>query len=248
MTAGKGTACLLALGSALAVAATLFAQEQRLPTQPLQPGQPGQPGQRREVNKAVINEPANVPIAGNADPQLATCLIGDNQGEIALGQLAEQRAKDRDVKQFAEMMVRDHQQFVQQLERFARGNEEQGTVRPENRALPGSAPVGVPPGATTSTGREPLDGRGVNFVAIHEQIGKKCLELFEADLKQKEGAQFDKCYIGQQIGAHMHVLAELEVLRSHVSPELASVLDKGIETTKSHLEHAQKIAQALERS
>ena len=93
-----------------------------------------------------------------------------------------------------------------------------------------------------------MEGRGVNFVAIHEQIGKKCLELFEADLKQKDGTQFDKCYIGQQIGAHMHVLAELEVIRSHVSPELAAVLDKGIETTKSHLEHAQKIAKALERS
>ena len=238
MSAGKATTYVLALGSALALAATIVAQEQRIPTQP---SQPLQPGQRRELNKPVITEPG-IQMAGNADSQLATCLIGDNQGEIALGKLAQERAQDKDVKQFAEMMVRDHQQFVQQLERFARGNDEPGNVGRENRTLPGAQ------GAITSAGREPMEGRGVNFVAIHEQIGKKCLELFEADLKQKDGAQFDKCYIGQQIGAHMHVLAELEVIRSHVSPELASVLDKGIETTKSHLEHAQKIAKALERS
>jgi hypothetical protein len=45
----------------------------------------------------------------------------------------------------------------------------------------------------------------------------------------------------------MHVLATLEVFRNQASPDLASVLDKGIETTKSHLEMAQKIAQSLEK-
>ena len=72
--------------------------------------------------------------------------------------------------------------------------------------------------------------------------------MIEADLKQKDGSQFDKCYVAQQIGGHVHLLAELEVLRSHVSPELASVLDKGIETAKSHLEEAQKLGKSLERS
>ncbi len=72
--------------------------------------------------------------------------------------------------------------------------------------------------------------------------------MFEADLKQKDGSQFDKCYVAQQIGGHVHMIAELEVLRSHVSPELAAVLDKGIETAKSHLEEAQKLAKSLERS
>ena len=125
MSAGKATTYVLALGSALALAATIVAQEQRIPTQPTQPLQPGQ---RRELNKPVITEPG-IQMAGNADSQLARCLIGDNQGEIALGKLAQERAQDKDVKQFAEMMVRDHQQFVQQLERFARGNDEPGNVR-----------------------------------------------------------------------------------------------------------------------
>ena len=91
-------------------------------------------------------------------------------------------------------------------------------------------------------GTQPL-----NFVALTREIGQKCLDLVQSDLKEKEGAQFDKCYIGGQIGMHMHVLAELEVFRNQASPELASVLDKGIETTKGHLEQAKTIAQALEK-
>jgi predicted outer membrane protein len=223
MTAGKVTVFALAVGTAMGLAATLVGQDQ-------------QHLQRREANKPVLNEPGQ---NANYDAQLAQCLTGDNQGEITLGKLAEQRAKDKDVKQFAEKMVRDHEQFGQQLEKFAREGE-RSTARTDNRR---------PTGATTATATgQPMEGRGLDLFAIHEEVGKKCLEMVESDLKQKDGGQFDKCYIGQQIAGHMHMIAEMEVLRSHVSPELASVLDKGVETAKSHLEEAQKLAKSLERS
>src|SRR5579863_440231 len=53
------------------------------------------------------------------DEHVATCLILENDGEIAAAQIAEQNAKSDDVKQFARTMVKDHEQFVSQLERFA---------------------------------------------------------------------------------------------------------------------------------
>jgi predicted outer membrane protein len=223
MTAGKVTVFALAVGTAMGLAATLVGQDQ-------------QHLQRREANKPVLYEPWQ---HANYDAQLAQCLSGDNQGEITLGKLAEQRAKDKDVKQFAEKMVRDHEQFGQQLEKFAREGE-RSTARTDNRQ---------PTGATTATATgQPMEGRGLDLFAIHDQVGKKFLEMVESDLKQKDGSQFDKCYIGQQIGGHMHMIAEMEVLRSHVSPELAAVIDKGVETAKSHLEEAQKLAKSLERS
>ena len=226
MTLGKVSVFVLAVGTAIGLAATLVGQEPRT--------------QRYQANKPVINEPWQ---SGNVDGRLAQCILGDNQGEITLGKLAEERAKDKDVKQFAEKMVRDHEQFGQQLDKFAREGE-RPVARTDIRN-----PAGGPAAATTSAAPgQPMEGHGIDLFAIHEQVGKKCLEMFEADLKQKDGTQFDKCYVAQQIGGHVHMIAELEVLRSHVSPELAAVLDKGIETAKSHLEEVQKLAKSLERS
>ena len=225
MTAGKISVFVLAVGTAIGLATTLVGQESHT--------------QRYQANKPVINEPWQ---SGNVDARLAQCILGDNQAEITLGKLAEERAKDKDVKQFAEKMVRDHEQFGQQLEKFAR-EEERSTARTENRQTTAATATST----TTATG-QPMEGRGLDLFAIHEEVGKKCLEMFEADLKQKDGSQFDKCYVAQQIGGHVHMIAELEVLRSHVSPELAAVLDKGIATAKSHLEEAQKLAKSLERS
>jgi putative membrane protein len=45
--------------------------------------------------------------------------LADGQAEIALGQLAQQRATNPAVRQFAEMMVRDHQQAGEELKQIA---------------------------------------------------------------------------------------------------------------------------------
>lgn len=226
------------LGASL-VAATILAQDNQLQPRTF------------EVAKPVIGAS---PMAGiqTADRQLAACLIVDNQGEIALGKLAEQRAKDQEVKQFGEKMVKDHSDFMQQLEKFVGTGGERANVRPDNR-MPGAeaatqtSPQGTTDRALPGTSAQPMGSQSLDFVALKQQIGQKCLEMEKHALEEKEGSQFDKCYIGGQIGAHMHVLATLEVVRNQASPELAAVLDKGIETTKTHLDHAEKIAKALDQ-
>lgn len=49
----------------------------------------------------------------------------DNTFEIQLSQLAEQKAQDQKVKQFAQMLVQDHQQAKQQLQQVAQKNQVQ---------------------------------------------------------------------------------------------------------------------------
>ncbi len=127
MTAGKVSLFVLAVGTAIGLAATLVGQEPR--------------PERYQANKPVINEPWQ---SGNVDGRLAQCILGDNQGEITLGKLAEERAKDKDVKQFAEKMVRDHEQFGQQLDKFAREGD-RPIARTDIRN-----PVGGPAATTTS--------------------------------------------------------------------------------------------------
>jgi predicted outer membrane protein len=109
--------------STIAIAAATsfsYAQQQQNQTDRLgqpsgQVGQSGQAGQQREemgpehVQKC-IREKAS-----------------DNQYEIQAGQFIEQRSQDQQVKQFAQRLVRDHQQAEQQLQQVAQQAGAQGT-------------------------------------------------------------------------------------------------------------------------
>lgn len=63
----------------------------------------------------------------NLDRQLAACLLTKNKGEVELGKFASERAKDRDVKEFAEQMVKDHSRVVDKLEQIV------GSQQPNDR-------------------------------------------------------------------------------------------------------------------
>src|SRR5262245_28151916 len=80
---------------------------------PDQPREQYNPQQQRPGAEAAMR------TSTSSDTQIATCLVGDNQMEIAVAEIAKQRAKDREVKQFADKAIQDHSQFVQQLQRFA---------------------------------------------------------------------------------------------------------------------------------
>jgi putative membrane protein len=60
---------------------------------------------------------------GNLDRQLAACLLTKNKGEVELGKFASERAKDGDVKKFAEQMVKDHGKVVEKLEQIVGSQE-----------------------------------------------------------------------------------------------------------------------------
>jgi predicted outer membrane protein len=174
-----------------------------------------------------------------ADQQIAACLLVGNQGEIALAQLAEQKAKHKDVKEAAKQMVEDHTKLVHELNRWA------GRWANNQQAGAGQVPQ-------VQTGQfqngQPMADQGLDFVAIHQQIGQQCLESAKREFNEKQGDEFDKCYIGQQIGAHMHMLDTLKVVRQHASPQFAQVLAQGEQTTQKHLDHLKHIMKELESS
>lgn len=55
--------------------------------------------------------------------QLAACLLTKNKGEVELGKYASDRAKNGDVRDFAERMVKDHQQVVDKLQQIVGAQE-----------------------------------------------------------------------------------------------------------------------------
>ena len=78
--------------------------------------------------------------SASVDHYLANCLLIHNQGEIEINQFAEGRAENEDVKQFAQQMIRDHQQLGEKLERAAESdrdaNRELGAERARGNRSP----------------------------------------------------------------------------------------------------------------
>jgi len=77
-------------------------------------------------------------------------------------------------------------------------------------------------------------------------LGQQCLASAKELLNEKEGAEFDKCYMGQQLFAHMQMLDTLKVFKGHASGEFAELIQGGIETTEDHLMHAENIMKKLD--
>ncbi len=184
-----------------------------------QPGQSNAQGQRNTTYfrgpEAAGSNDRNA--SASVDNYLANCLLIKNRGEIELNQFAEGRAQKDDVKEFAQQMVKDHQQLGQKLERLANND------RNANR-----------------------DAALNQLIAIDRQIAEKCGQMTRAKLEDASEKEFDKCFIGSQIGAHMQMLAGLEVISDQASGELQQIAQDAKSTVKQHLEHAEKLMKELE--
>lgn len=209
----------------------------------------------------------------NLDAHFAACLILSNQNEIASARLAEQRTKSPEVKKFAQAMEKDHEKFIAALEEVA-GNpfhdrrttsasssETRRDARTEDSANDRSAAddadrTGRQAAPAARTGvRKNGTGKGPAAAStpatdihlqIKQEIADECLASTQRELSSKEGREFDACYIGIQLAAHMLMIDELKVLERHASAALKPVLRQGLETAQEHLSQAKQIMKDIE--
>lgn len=233
---------LLATTSAFALS-----QEQQPPQTPRTGKTPESVDKGDKPDNKVDNRAGDKAHAGKADGILAGWLLVDNNNEVALAQLAVQRAQDNEVKQFAQKMIDDHRAMGAKLQPFA--------------SLSGLA--ATPPGQTP--GRENMDdpdsktrdgrptpagfgGSELDHAALIQELGQQCLATARKDLEAKSGAEFDRCYMGMMIGAHNKANDMLTVFQRHSTSELKTVLGEGQKTVATHLQHAKDIAKRLDGS
>lgn len=91
------------------------------------------------------------------------------------------------------------------------------------------------------------DGSVAKIIQIKEELTKQCIESAQRELSQKQGREFDKCFMGMQVAAHMEMLDTLTVYKNHASSELQQVIEEGLQTTKQHLEHAKQLAKKTDQ-
>lgn len=242
--------CCLAL-PAIAVAQLAQRQPGRAnPNQPVRQPQAPQQGQRE-----------------NHDAFLAEWLILDNENEIEVAKLAMQKATSEDVKQFAQKMIADHEKLNDALRPFTGGQaqREEGAQRTSaatNNQTPQQAQGNTVPRAGQSEpvrrtvarvteqgeipGQAPALGAGQGrpqggMLGLKRELADQCLASALQELDRKSGKEFDECYIGMQIGAHMYVVDAMTVFQRHASPELKQTIAAGEQAAQGHLQMAKNI-------
>ncbi len=201
---------------------------------------------------------------------LAKCLMIKNQAEIEINEFAQERAKNPEVKQFAQQMVEDHRQLAEQLQQLAGAATRAGQsprassqidaeAQPSDTTrLPGSPGAGQPD-TTPELNRNvnvnenlaadrPAGQSGAltQLLEIDRQITKRTTQAMRDELQQKSGAEFDECYLGAQIGSHICMLAALEVIGQQAQGELRQVAEQAQPTIQQHLDHAKHLAKELQ--
>jgi predicted outer membrane protein len=229
----------------------------------------------REFDRNRTNYREAQAAAGGQNPMvdhfLANCLLAKNKGEVELSEIAVQKSENAEVKQFAQKMIQDHNKLIEQLQPLAamqRGAKRGASIESrtgDTTALPGSSgaretisPSGtstdVPPAAvttettiTTNATKTAAGGNAVHqLMQIERKINERCLQMAKDELQQKSGVEFDKCYVGNAIGAHAHALAALEVIGKQGQGQLAQVAQQAQPTVQHHFDHAKQLMKQLE--
>ncbi|HEX5471313.1 MAG TPA: DUF4142 domain-containing protein [Lacipirellulaceae bacterium] len=268
-----GMSCLL-LGS-------VFAQQQSEPTHQVKPTQyqGNLPGQATQNNSTQPNQGNNYTRTGqrytanyggeqagqkSVDRYLASCLSANNRGEIEIAKLAEQQSQNAQVKQFAQQLVKDHQQLQQQLDqlpslRVATGQNatsEVGTQGETGRATGEAARPESNATTTTETnqtsnvnptaGASAMIGGGIYQIAkIDQQITQRFGQMLKEDLQQKSGAAFDQAFLGAMIGNHIHAIAAVEVISQNTQGQMQQLAQQARPTFQQHLDRAKQLMKEL---
>jgi putative membrane protein len=92
--------------------------------------------------------------------------------------------------------------------------------------------------------QEPNDRRS----QIDKQIAERCTQDLKKELEGKSGRDFDSCYVGSQIGGHMHMAAALAVLSDQTTGQLRDIVKDAQPTVDKHLDRAKKLMEQLDKS
>jgi predicted outer membrane protein len=253
---------ILAAGLSCLLAGYVVAQQEAVQEQPsaaidqpaAQPtvGQTDRPStQRREYTANFRGNQANAGAQQQEVQRYITgCLLSKNQAEVELGEFAQQQAQSPEVKEFAQMMVQDHNKLIQKLKQVAgtQGTANRTEGQLGERALPANRDVaGQNAAELNATNRTANSNSAVDqLLTLERQIVERCTQAAKEELQQKQDAEFDKCYIGSQIGGHMHMLAALEVIQQQGPEQLQQIAQQAQPNVQKHLDQAKQIMKQLE--
>jgi len=236
------------------------------------PGQVGTtiqatPGREAENNTGSQNESQSLQKLVVKQLKIA------NDAQIEVSQMAVDKAKSDEVKQFAQMLIEDHRQLNQELTSFDSGKA--GATRgqqnrpdqaastlpapnqPVQAAKPDQAPIEAGPKAASQQNDRLTDsensrrdggsqaGLVSQLTSIAEKASKNHTEMIKEDLQGREGNEFDMAFVGYQIACHSAAVAKLGAMDGVGTQELQAVIQKAEQRVSGHLDKAKQLAETL---
>lgn len=236
----------LALAVAFGMASMLPAQQEDPAQQPPTEPEARQPGEalpqdqddegRQTVRRVSPDEPG---FQMQSDvKEMAKMLAICNKAEIEIAELATEKTQTPEVRQFAQRMIDEHTAFLEKLKQFAPHEEQADTAAAQDN-----------PQATTSEAAVALDEQDNEHDKM-KQVQKRAaaykLSLTKQILNQHEGQDFDMGFLGQQIMAHIDMLAVLHAVKDEGNAEFKDLVKEGLETAEDHLTEARRLAKTFE--
>ena len=86
------------------------------------------------------------------------------------------------------------------------------------------------------------------MIQLQREMTQQCIADSKQYLSKKDGAEFDKCFVGMQIAKHAAMHTKLVVLQRHTSDELQQIVAEGIQTTAKHLKAAETLMTKLDEN
>jgi predicted outer membrane protein len=152
-----------------------------------------------------------------------------NQFEIQLGQLAQQKSQNEEVKRLAQMLVQDHQQANQKLMQASSGQSGQPAAagqagQPGAQAgQPGAQAAGSP-----SSGSQQLG-------PVHQAM--------MSEYQQLQGAEFDQAYVYGQLAGHIKsILWYREASTQAQNPRIKEYATQSLPKLQAHFQQIQQLA------
>ncbi|MFW6051133.1 MAG: DUF4142 domain-containing protein [Myxococcota bacterium] len=225
-----------------------------------------------EVEQAEMPAVAAEEMVDEDSRQALEMLHASNQFEIASARLGEQEAQDRQVKQFAQMLLRDHRQLQRQIDRTAERvnvdlqpvmfeeEEKAAEAEPtgEGRREPGAAagqeqreaqqPTGQRQQARGQQARGQQASPEEQYSWATEETRKYLGELGEhmKKLRQAEQGQFDTQFVSIQKKAHEKALEEIGDAQDDVeSNRVKQLMRTSRPVLQRHLQQAERLEQQM---
>jgi len=218
----------------------------------------------RETVRDVVEKGLQRAESSQADfhQQLADCLLIQNREEINLARFAVEHAQNSRVKEFAQKMITDHEEFGRKLKPFAAHADK---ILETNRLLPQTTQITPATPLPAKDRDEPalrVEGKQGGRIEVHaskviqgsssedwfqmeQTAAQNCQKMTRDCLSKMDPAQFDQAYLGSQIGMHIGLLARLQAADGYVSGDLQQVLKDAQHTVQTHRSQAEDLYRDL---
>lgn len=174
------------------------------------------------------------------DQRIARWVSVDNKSMVECAKMAESKSTNEHVRNFAKMIVADHEKAQQALDSVAAVKPEKA----EDQAQRPSTAVLVRDDGQSRAGG--LMFRPTDFVAVKEQICESMREEAKKHFEAVSGPEFDRAFFVHMMFGHQAMLATIDAVDDMATDALQPHLKALRDVSQHHLEQLRELEKQIQ--